>query len=112
MKRVLVLIHFASKLSRENMATVGVRVAPIVRDNLGNFAGVFSSDIAFGCVGTTDKGIDELVKTLIQALSLKSGDNVSVLELGMSIISTHRSLMEWQGQTDFVAYLSESAKQK
>lgn len=111
MKRVLVLIHFANKLTRENMAPMGLKAANCVKARLDNFAGVFSSDIAFGFVGVTSQSTDELLKALVKDIGLKSGDNISVLEMTENIISTQASLMEWQAATSFVAGLGRLARE-
>lgn len=112
MKRVLVLIHFANKLTRENMGPMGLKAASCTKARLDNFAGVFSSDIAFGFAGVTALGTGELLKALIKEIGLKTNDNISVLELTEDIISTHQSLMEWQAATSYVSALSRLAQEK
>ena len=112
MKRVLVLIHFASKLTRDNMAAAGLKAATCTKARLDNFAGVFSSDIAFGFAGVTAMDTSDLLKALWKDIGLNTGDNISVLELTENIISTHQGLMEWQSATGFVAALAKSARQK
>lgn len=112
MKRVLILIHFASKLTRENMGPMGIKAASCVKAQLDDFAGVFSSDIAFGFVGVTTADTSDLIKALIKDIGLKTGDNISVMELTENIISTHPGLMEWQAATSFVAALGRSARQR
>lgn len=112
MKRVLILIHFANKLTRDNLAMTGAKVAPCVTANLDECAGIFSSDIAFGFVGVTQKDISDLLKTLIKAIGLKTGDNISVIELTENIISTHPGLMQWNGATQMVSVLSGLARQR
>ncbi len=112
MKRVLVLIHFANKLTRDNMGPMGLKAATCAKARLDNFAGVFSSDIAFGFAGVTALPTDDLLKLLVKDIGLKTGDNISVLELTEDIISTHQGLMEWQGATSFVAGLGRLARQK
>ncbi len=111
MKRVIVLVHFASKLSREQMGATGLRVAQALRARLGHFAGVFTSDIAMGAVGTTDSSCSDLMQALLKDMQLPRGDNISVMELGMSVVTTHSGLSQWQGQTDFVAFLGGSGAQ-
>ena len=112
MKRVLILIHFAAKLTRDNMGPMGLKAASCVQANVENFAGIFSSDIAFGFAGVTNQDTSELLKTLFKAIGLKPGDNVSVVELAENISSTHPGLMEWQGATGFVASLARLARER
>ena len=112
MKRVLILIHFASKLTRDNLAIMGKKVAPCVMANLDEGAGIFSSDIAFGFTGITSKDLSELHKTLVKGIGLKVGDNLSILELAECIISTHPGLMQWNNSTQMVSVLAGLAKQK
>lgn len=112
MKRVLVLIHFASKLTRENLGPMGLKAASCAKARLENFAGVFSSDIAFGFAGVTTMDTGDLLKALWKDIGLKTGDNISVLELTENIISTHQGLMEWQMATSFVAALGRSTREK
>lgn len=112
MKRVLILIHFANKLTRENMGSMGVKAASSVKARLEHFAGIFSSDIAFGFVGVTSSDNSDLLKALVKDIGLKTGDNISVLELTENVISTHQGLVEWQGATGFVAALGRLAREK
>lgn len=111
MKRVLVLIHFANKLTREAMAPMGVKAAAAIKARLQRCAGVFSSDIAFGFVGVATGDTGDLLKALVKDICLKTGDNISVMELTTDIISTHPGLMEWQGSTVMVSAGRTPARQ-
>jgi hypothetical protein len=112
MKRVLILIHFASKLTRDNMAATGLKVVPAVRASVDNFEAVFSSEIAFGFVGVTSKSCDTLLKELVRAIGLKNGDNISVVEAAEVIVSTHPGLAQWQTATQMVSVLARSDRPK
>lgn len=108
MKRVLILIHFASKLNRQTMAPTGARLAPLVMAQLQDSAGVFTSDIALGVTGITHQPSDALLRSLVASLGLTTGDNISVLELGPVIISTHPGLTSWANRTQMVSVRAES----
>lgn len=112
MKRVLVLINLTAKRTESEWANVGKAVLPKVQAHLDQMAPMFMSKAGFGFVGITNNDCKALLTTLDKELALKSGDNISVMELAENIISTHRGLTEWQNATVTVSVLAGLARQK
>lgn len=112
MKRVLVLINLTAKRTEPEWVAVGKLAVAKMQAHLDQMAPVFTSKAAFGFVGVTDMDCKTLLITLDKELGLRSGDNISVLELAENIISSHRGLMEWQNSTVTVSVLAGLARQK
>lgn len=110
MKRVLVLINLAAKRTDAELISIGRTTLSAMQAQLDQMATVFTSISAFGFVGISNKDCKELLTTLDKQLGLRSGDNISVLELAENVISTHRGLMEWQSATVMVSALSQLAR--
>lgn len=112
MKRVLVLINLTAKRTDPEWAKVGQAALAKAQAHLDQMTPMFTSKAGFGFVGITNKDSKTLLTTLDKELALKSGDNISVMELAENIISTHRGLMEWQSATVTVSVLAGLARQK
>jgi hypothetical protein len=112
MKRVLVLINLAAKRSPEELAATARSVLSAMQTNLDQMETIFTSTVAFGFVGVTSKDFSELHKTLNKGTNLRSGDNISVMELGILVISTHPGLHSWNGATQMISVLAESSRQR
>ena len=112
MKRVLVLIHFTAKQEGQALIDAGTAALAAARANLREMAVFFNSNICFGIVGKTNQEVSDLHKALCKAISPKVGDNISVLELDLNIISNHPGLTEWQSTTVISADRERSKRQK
>jgi hypothetical protein len=92
--RYLVLVHFAARLTRENISQVAGNVAASIRLNLGNTEAVITSDAMVGIAGTSANEPADIFREI--AKDLRRGDNLSVIELGTRITTSHPGLHSWQ----------------
>ncbi len=112
MKRVLILIHLASAESRNKLTTMAPKITATAQDLLGDCTTAFTSQVALGFAGTTELAIAKVFERFVQRCGLMSQDNVSVVEIGADITSSHPGLSTYQTKTWFVAHLAEFAKRQ
>lgn len=98
MNRYLVLIHFASKAARTaDEAQLMIRVRDAVRSGLQECEAVLTSPAALAFCGLSALSPEELWSAM--RVPLASQDNLSIIELGREIVTTHPGLTSWQART-------------
>ncbi len=104
MHRYLVLIHFASKWTRDDIATIGPKVIAAVRGALDDSETVLTTPQAIGVCGVSSKSARELWTAL--QLPLFRQDNVSVVTLGEDVVTTHPGFSEWDSRTRWLSRMA------
>ena len=89
----LVLVKFAAVLSRDNLATVAPAVRAAVSQSLSSTEAIFTSIAAVAFVGKSTAQADSLFRLI--GPGLHPGDELSVIELGREIATSHRGLHNW-----------------
>lgn len=92
-ERYLVLIHFAAKLTRSNLAEVALQVSRSIRSNLHNSETITSSPSSVAFVGESAATAASLFRSL--SADLRPGDNLSIFALGLDIATSHPGLHAW-----------------
>lgn len=95
-ERYLVLIHFAAKVTRSNLADVAAQVVRSIRNNLHNSETISSSPSSVAFVGESAVSADALFRSL--AVDLRPGDNLSIFALGRDIATSHPGLHQWRNE--------------
>lgn len=72
----------------------------------------FTSDKGFAMACTSNKTAAALWQSLGEACKLVAQDNITVMELGLNVISSHRGVREWASKTMMIAGLEELRQQK
>lgn len=101
MNRYLVLLHFASKIARNE--DPDARLVPIneaMRRELQDCECTLSSEVALAFCGVSAKSADELLGSL--RIRVLRQDNLSIIELGTEIVTTHPGLAAWQARTAWI----------
>ncbi len=108
MARYLVLLHLASPSSRDK-ATAPARFKLIhetVNASLQECEAVLTSPAALGFAGVSGKTAREVWQGLNALLAPQ--DNLSVIELGRDIATTHPGLQKWDSNTIFLTKTDKS----
>jgi hypothetical protein len=92
--KYLVLVHFAARLTRENLSQVAGGLATTIRRNLENCEAVLTSDAMVAMIGLSLAKPEDIFRSI--AGDLRRGDNLSVLEVGAEVITSHPGLAAWQ----------------
>jgi uncharacterized protein (DUF1684 family) len=102
LKRYLVLIHFASRISRNPEVASQVRaIRDIVRRELGDAEAILNAETALAFCGMSALDAHGLWKAL--RLPIAGEDTLSVIEISANIASSHPGLSSWQVQTRWLA---------
>lgn len=91
--RYLVLIHLAAKASRENLPCVASQLGDSIRNNLSNSEAICTTPVSLAFVGLSPASADSLFRSI--AAALRPGDNLSVMELGKAITTSHPGVRRW-----------------
>lgn len=86
-KKYLVLVHWASKGSRNNLEHVARHLNDALKMNLSGTVTVLTSIAAVAVMGMSSKTAAQLFSEI--APCLYTGDNLSVMELGDDIATSH-----------------------
>ncbi len=92
-ERYLVLIHFAAKATRANLAEVADQIDRSIKSNLRNSQAICTTPASLAFVGESDMSAVSLFQCL--ASSLRPGDNLSVLVLARDLATSHPGLNQW-----------------
>ena len=111
MKRFLVLIHLAGKTA-DSPAQRMAKLHSTLTSMLDDAECAFTSDKGFAMACTSPKTDEALWKSLVEACKLVTQDNITVMELGLSITSSHRGVRQWASKTMMLAGLEELQQQK
>ena len=102
MNRYLVLIHFASRWSREkDPAARGAQVLAAIRGVLDDCETVLTEDHAIGVCGLSRKSAREVWAAL--QLPVFRQDNLSVISLGRDISTIHPGFADWDARTRWLS---------
>lgn len=102
MKRYLVLVHFASKFSRESDSVARMQsIMEAVRRSLDDCETAMTSEFGVAVCGLSARSATDLWTAL--QLPVFRQDNLSVIELGAAIATTHPGLAAWQARTAWLA---------
>jgi hypothetical protein len=102
LKRYLVLIHFASKISRNPEAASQVRaIRDMVRRELRDAEAILNAETALAFCGMSALDAHGLWKAL--RLLIAREDTLSVIEISTNIASSQPALSSWQVQTRWLA---------
>jgi hypothetical protein len=93
----IVLIHFAAKLSRQNLAAVAPIVNQAVRDALSNCEAILATDTTAAFVGASESSAMSLFKDM--ASGLRPGDQLSIIEMAEGLATSHQGLRHWANAT-------------
>lgn len=93
-ERYLVLVHFASRLTRDNLTSIATCVVKAVRENLENTEAVMTSDTAVAMIGNSAADPKSLFREI--GTCMRSGDNLSILSIGDNVITSHPGLANWR----------------
>jgi len=94
--KYLVLVHLASKITRNDLHAIATTVLQAIKSNLDDVEAVLTSEAAIAMTGMSGNGSDSIFRGIRSAL--RSGDNLSVLELGDDIATSHPGLGAWRDQ--------------
>ena len=92
-ERYLVLIHFAAKTTRANLAEVASQVDRSIKMNLRNSEAICTTLASLAFVGESDASVNSLFRAL--ADDLHPGDNLSIFLLGRQVVTSHAGLERW-----------------
>jgi hypothetical protein len=92
-KKYLVMVHIASRLNRSNLAVAAQQIAGAIQSNLFGCEAVMTSEICICVVGSADADAGGLFAAI--APGLRSGDNLSVIEMGEAVMTSHPGLAQW-----------------
>ncbi|WP_167735679.1 MULTISPECIES: hypothetical protein [unclassified Herbaspirillum] len=94
--KYLVLVHLASKITRNDLPAIATAVLQAIKSNLDDVEAVLTSEAAIAMTGLSSAGSDSIFRAIGSAL--RSGDNLSVLELGDDIVTSHPGLATWRNR--------------
>jgi hypothetical protein len=113
MKRYLVLIHLAAKFEKLELVERSTALLQAMKFNLDDMAPVLTAEKGFAFVGTSNEAdASALWKKIVVSTKLARQDNISVIELGRDIVTTHPGLSQWQSETRFLAGLIATSGKK
>lgn len=112
MKRYLILIHLAAKTEEVPLPKRVLSLHTAMSTLLDDMETVLTSDKGFAFVCTSPKTAADLWKAVVASFKNWPQDNITVLELGFDITSTHRGVQQWNSKTAMLAGLAELARQK
>lgn len=112
MKRYLVLVHLAAKIEKADLATRATALLRALQQNLDNMETVLTAEKAFAFAGTSHKTANELWTLIGKAAALARQDNITVLEVGSDICTTHLGFQKWNLDSGMLAGLAELARRK
>lgn len=112
MNRYLVLIHLAAKTDTATPAQRAISLHSAMNALLDEMETVLTSDKGFAFACVSPKSSADLWKSVTGAFKHWPQDNITVLEVGSDITSTHRGVQNWQAKTGVLAGLAELARQK
>jgi len=94
--KYLVLVHLASKITRNDLPAIASAVLQAIKSNLDDVEAVLTSEAAIAMTGLSGSDRDSIFRNI--AAGLRSGDNLSVMELTGSITTSHPGLHAWMGR--------------
>lgn len=98
MNRYLVLIHLASKPSREKgMSELGPTLISAIRGALDDCETILTAPQALGVCGLSAKPPREIWDSL--RVLLRAEDNISVVAVGADVVTSHPGFADWDGRT-------------
>ncbi len=112
MKRYLVLVHLAAAFPKTEFVARATAMHGAMKSLLDNMETVLTAEKAFAFACVSDKSATDLWKAIIGAAVFGNQDNISVVEVGFDISTTHKGLMAWNRETDMIAGLAEFARKK
>jgi|GEM_PF-2197801 len=112
MKRYLVLVHLATAFPKTEFAARATAMHKAMTSLLDNMETVLTAEKAFAFACVSEKSSKELWAAIVAAAVFGRQDNISVLEIGYDISTTHAGLSGWNQSTGFLAGLAESARKK
>lgn len=89
----ILLVSFAAKLTRQNLAAIAPRINASVRKALTDCEAILTGDTCVVFVGTTQSDAPALFKSV--AADLRIGDHLTVIELGEDLMTSLPSLLGW-----------------
>lgn len=110
MKRYLVLVHMAAAFPKTELVTRATAMHRAMKSLLDDMETVLTADKAFAFTCVSSKTSKELWTAIVAAAVFGRQDNISVLELGYDISTTHPGLSGWNQTTGFLAGLAELAR--
>lgn len=112
MKRYLVLVHLAAKFEKVDLAIRATALLRAMQQNLDNMETVLTAEKAFVFAGISSKSAKEIWTAIGTAAVTGRQDNITVLEVGSDICTTHHGFQKWNLDSGFLASLAESARTK
>lgn len=112
MKRYLVLVHLAAAFPKAELTTRAAAMHAALKSTLDTMETVLTADRGFAFACLSAKPAAELWKSIVAQGTFARQDNISVVELGFDICTTHPGLASWHQQTGLFAGLAESARKK
>lgn len=110
MKRYLVLVHLAAAFPKTELVQRATAMHSALKRLLDDMETVLTAEKAFAFACFSDKTAQELWKSITSAAIFGRQDNISVVEVGLDIFTTHPGLAAWQSKTVALAALAESAR--
>lgn len=89
----IVLVHFAAKLSRQNLAAIAPGVNAAIRSALSDCEPVLVGDTCVAFLGSAQSAAPAIFKEVASGLRL--GDHLSVIELGDDLVTSHPAALAW-----------------
>jgi hypothetical protein len=94
--KYLVLVHLASKITRNDLPVIATAVLQAIKANLDDVEAVLTSEAAIAMTGRASAGSELIFRNITGRL--RPGDNVSVMELTGRITTSHPGLHAWMGR--------------